>query len=691
MVKAAGTLTIAQFRKVVGSFERVYGYGATLLAAGLIAAALGNLGFQVLAADNLVQSDREALARLLGVLLICSAPFEAFFVVTARRSARSDGLLPRWEPSALAVSAVALGLGLLAIIALVVLDLGQRIGIVGLGLLAALIVIGAGVVPRGMLLGSARLVPVSVAIIVGMSTRLVITIVALWLGIGLIGVVVGLVVGEIAVTTLLWLAASHASKTVGDAHPPLGLFRCSVEPVVVFVALFALVLLPSFLAERYLGELAESQFVWAYETMRVLGFLPQAITVVAVASFARGGHRAVESLRVTLRIAAVTSLAVTAAVLLVGRSFPRSVSSVSSGADTAVVAMLGLGACALGLLGVIAVYHVARGLPCATTVVGALIAATVLASIWHSSLVVLSAIVVSVSMVALARLLAGPALVGPAVPSEGTNRRHGPEIEGKSLGVTVVVPFYNTGEGLLRTVKGLVEVLESSNMTFEVIAVSDGSTDGSELLVKDLGERVRTVVLANNRGKGAALCAGIEVARGQFVGFIDADGDIPPHLWRAFLVLAETYGADMIVGSKRHPLSDVSYPWVRRVYSRTFQLLVRFLFRVDVSDTQTGIKLFRRELLNDVVPLLVEDGFVFDLELLVVARRRNWRRVIEAPVRVEHQFRSTISIRSALSMLMQTIALAVRVYVTRRYDTQTVEVSAIADSDGSGVDSVTRL
>jgi len=260
------------------------------------------------------------------------------------------------------------------------------------------------------------------------------------------------------------------------------------------------------------------------------------------------------------------------------------------------------------------------------------------------------------------------ALVGPAAPWPGADRRRAPDADAPSLELSVIVPYYNPGDVLRLNVLALVDALEREQVNFEVIAVSDGSTDGSDLLVIDLGDRVRTVALERHRGKGAALCAGLEVARGRYLGFMDADGDIPPELWHSFLMLMGLYNPDMIVGSKRHSLSDISYPPLRRMYSRVFQAVVHALFRVDVTDTQTGIKLFRREVLIDVLPLLVEDGFVFDVELLVVAHRRRWRRVIEAPVRVEHHFRSTISARTAWSMLWQTLLLAGRVYVTRTYD-----------------------
>ena len=641
------------------TFDAIYGRGAGILALALVTAGIGAVGYRALVADGLGLADREALAMLLGVLLVCAAPFEALFVLVARRVARPDGRIPSWIGPAVKVSCASAAVALAAGFALTLGGHGDRIVTILPGLVTVVAAIGAGIVPRGVLLGVGRPIPVAVALATGMATRIAVALALMAFGIGLGGAIAALVVGEAVTTALLWHAAVRASGAAAGSAPPLDLFRGAQEPIVAFVALSALGVLPAMLAHRYLGGLDKGQFVAAYEAARIVLFLPQAIAVVGVTRFARGGADAVEALRVTLRIAAGSSL-LAALVLAFVRASTQSLDGL--------VLMPGLAACTLGLLGVLVTYHVARGLPCAGTVLGGLGASIAIAIVWHPSLAALSATVVLVGLVALARLLAGPALVGPSAPWPATDRRRGPEPRAGELALSVIVPYYNPGEALRHNVLALVDALEREQVDFEVIAVSDGSTDGSETLLEDLGDRVRKVELAHNRGKGAALCAGLEVAEGRYLGFIDADGEIPPDLWHSFLTLMELYDADMIVGSKRHTLSDVSYPPVRRLYSRVFQALVHVLFRVDVTDTQTGIKLFRREVLVDLLPLLVEDGFVFDLELLVIAHRRRWRRVIEAPVRVEHRFHSTISMRSAWSMLWQTLLLAGRVHVTRTYD-----------------------
>lgn len=242
-------------------------------------------------------------------------------------------------------------------------------------------------------------------------------------------------------------------------------------------------------------------------------------------------------------------------------------------------------------------------------------------------------------------------------------------MEAASLDVTIVVPYYNPGTSLRVTVEHMVEVLTKSAVTFEIIAVSDGSTDGSELSLAGLpADLVRRVKLESNQGKGQALQVGLALGRGRYLGFLDADGDISPEFLSSFVSLMELYQPDIILGSKRHPMSEVHYPWIRHVYSWGYQQLVRLLFRLEVRDTQVGIKLVDRNVMSAVLPLLVERRFAFDLELIVVARHMGYGRLFEAPVRIEQRFRSTVSIRSVVGMLIDTLGIFVRLRMLRFYD-----------------------
>jgi glycosyltransferase involved in cell wall biosynthesis len=255
-----------------------------------------------------------------------------------------------------------------------------------------------------------------------------------------------------------------------------------------------------------------------------------------------------------------------------------------------------------------------------------------------------------------------------------------------SLDVTIVVPYYNPGPRLRTTVEDMVRVMQASDVSFEIIAVSDGSTDGSHFALEGIpGSVVRQIIMDRNVGKGHALRVGLGMGRGRYLGFIDADGDISPELLAPFVSIMRREQPDIIIGSKRHPESSVHYPPLRRLYSWVYQRLVWLLFRLNVKDTQVGIKLVDRAVIAEVLPLLRESRFALDLELLVLARRLGYMRIVEAPVRIEERFGSTISLRAVWLLLVDTLALFVRFSVRKEYEpaVQAVE-AARASGAGSG-------
>jgi glycosyltransferase involved in cell wall biosynthesis len=236
------------------------------------------------------------------------------------------------------------------------------------------------------------------------------------------------------------------------------------------------------------------------------------------------------------------------------------------------------------------------------------------------------------------------------------------------LDITVVMPYYNPGSLLRATVTEAIDVLRATGASFEIVAVSDGTDDGSERTLDDLpSDVVIRVELPARGGKGQAVRAGLERGRGRYLGFIDADGDVPPDLLGDFVEVVRRQHPDVVLGSKRHRDSQVVYPLARRLYSWGYQQLVRLLFHLDVRDTQAGIKLVRRDVLIDVLPSMTEQGYAFDLELLVVARLLGYRHLVEAPVRIGMRFTSTVSPRVVVEMLRDTVAIWWRLRVRHSY------------------------
>ncbi len=251
---------------------------------------------------------------------------------------------------------------------------------------------------------------------------------------------------------------------------------------------------------------------------------------------------------------------------------------------------------------------------------------------------------------------------------------------------SIVVPYYNPGDRLRSTVDHLVRVLEASKVSFEIITVSDGSTDGSPLTLDEFPESVvRRVSYASNVGKGHALRTGLALGSGRYLGFIDADGDISPDFMASFVSIMHEHEPDIIIGSKRHPDSSVHWTPLRRLYSWVHRRLIHRLFRLDVKDTQVGIKLMDRRVVADVLPLLRESRFAFDLEFLVLARHLGYTRVVEAPVRIEERSGSTISLKRAWRLLVDTLGLFVRLSLRHDYEaakTSQYAGGALATAEG---------
>jgi hypothetical protein len=233
--------------------------------------------------------------------------------------------------------------------------------------------------------------------------------------------------------------------------------------------------------------------------------------------------------------------------------------------------------------------------------------------------------------------------------------------------LSVVVPCYNAGPELEEHLERLDRQLATGG-PYELIVVSDGSTDETvSVAAASLSPAVRVLHYEVNRGKGHALRVGLANARGTYIAFIDADGDIDPEALGPFLSLMKLYTPDIVLGSKRHPLSDVTYPPLRRVMSWTYHKLTRLLFRVNVRDTQTGVKLIRRDVLAAVLPLMLEKRYAFDLEFLVVARMLGFVRVFEAPIRLDFRFRSRVDAEAVLRIVLDTVAIFYRRYILNTY------------------------
>lgn len=246
--------------------------------------------------------------------------------------------------------------------------------------------------------------------------------------------------------------------------------------------------------------------------------------------------------------------------------------------------------------------------------------------------------------------------------------------KGNNLLLSVIVPVYLGEKTVERDIRSIGASLMQLDVASELIVVVDGNEDKTLQKAKALeSSRIHVVGYAHNKGKGYAVRFGMVRAKGSIIAFIDSGSDIKPDGLSMMLEHFRWYNADIIVGSKRHSVSKVNYPWQRKIISWGYQLLVKLLFGLSIRDTQVGIKLYRRTVVEDVFPRLLVKRFAFDIEMLAVAHHLGYTRIFEAPVELDFSGASTITSfrlwKEVFNVFWDTLAVFYRLRILHYYDT----------------------
>jgi glycosyltransferase involved in cell wall biosynthesis len=233
------------------------------------------------------------------------------------------------------------------------------------------------------------------------------------------------------------------------------------------------------------------------------------------------------------------------------------------------------------------------------------------------------------------------------------------------------MPAYNEAHNIRQSVAGTEKTMEAVTRDFEIIVVDDGSVDGTGAAVESLANRrVRLVSYAQNKGKGFALKKGFDLVTGGLSLFVDSDLEIQARDMSEYVKALGT--ADIAIGSKRHRLSVVRTPIIRRFLSLGFNILERLLTGVKASDTQAGLKAIRSSALYRILPLMSVKRYAFDAELLTVATLLDLE-IVELPVRVD--LRASFSVRQVFRMLIDLLGIAYRLRIRRWYQKNSVNMS----------------
>lgn len=240
--------------------------------------------------------------------------------------------------------------------------------------------------------------------------------------------------------------------------------------------------------------------------------------------------------------------------------------------------------------------------------------------------------------------------------------------------LSIVVPAYKQEKQIVKNLQDLDGVLKGMGVSYEIICVVDGFLDKTFEKAKSIvSKNIKVIGYPNNSGKGFAVRYGMSHASGSIIGFVDS-GELDYGMIPMMLEHFKWYKADVIIASKRHPVSQVYYPWQRKILSFGYQMGVKLLFGLNVRDTQVGMKLYKKALIKAVLPRLLVKKFAFDIEILAVAHHLGFTKIFEAPVKLSMKFLHTSSIfntgfiKTAFNMAWDTLAVFYRLKIMHFYD-----------------------
>jgi glycosyltransferase involved in cell wall biosynthesis len=201
------------------------------------------------------------------------------------------------------------------------------------------------------------------------------------------------------------------------------------------------------------------------------------------------------------------------------------------------------------------------------------------------------------------------------------------------LDLSLIVPCYDEGPHLLASVETVVAVLEATRWSWEIVFVDDGSRDDTRAIIQQIcaaDARCRYFFHAANRGRGAAFKTGFANSDGRITGFLDIDLEVQAHYIPSLVSEIELRGADVATGKRHYSLRQTG-ALHRAALSFVYHRLCDVLLSLDIEDSETGCKFFKRETTSRAVLDSENDGWFWDTEVMARARLANLR-IHEVPV-----------------------------------------------------------
>lgn len=203
----------------------------------------------------------------------------------------------------------------------------------------------------------------------------------------------------------------------------------------------------------------------------------------------------------------------------------------------------------------------------------------------------------------------------------------------ENITLSLIIPAFNEEKIINKTLATVTQFLKDKKYPWEIIVVDDGSSDNTSKIVKKTkNAKIRLVKLSANKGKGAALRAGIKVAKGDYILYSDADLSVSIANIDKFMDYLKR-NFDLVIGSRRIEGAEIAVhqSWLREMMGRAFTLLTRLILFMNISDFTCGFKGFKKAVAKDIFSKSTIDRWAYDSEILFIAKIQGYR-IKEIPI-----------------------------------------------------------
>ena len=222
--------------------------------------------------------------------------------------------------------------------------------------------------------------------------------------------------------------------------------------------------------------------------------------------------------------------------------------------------------------------------------------------------------------------------------------------------LSVIIPTYNESQRIESTLMQIIEYLDSSAFTYEIIVSDDGSSDNTKDQVERFAKsnsKIKFLALPH-KGKGWAIRNGLNDAQGKYRFICDADLSMPISYLEKFLPPRVEH-SDIVIGSREiKGARRIGEPRIRHIMGRIYNLLIRLIFCMNISDTQCGFKCFRWENVESIFTKQCINGFAFDMEILFLAKKSD---LIITEIGIDWYYKDLSKVRPGIDPILMALDL----------------------------------